>query len=168
MPRPGSSTTPGSQSSLREATQRRLIQAVRAAEAPTQAEIARSTGLSRATVSDIVRELAADGVLVTTPTSAGGRRARAVSLAPAAGLAVGVDFGHSHLRVAVFPDPAWSTRHETPDQGGPYRDGPGDHRVRPGPDRDRCQQRPVALPRPARLRPHRVADLLRRGWLRLT
>ncbi|WP_460339890.1 ROK family transcriptional regulator [Actinoallomurus acanthiterrae] len=101
MPRPGSSTTPGSQSSLREANQRRVIQAVRSAEAPTQAEIARSTGLSRATVSNIVRKLAADGVLVTTPTSAGGRRARAVSLAPAAGLAVGVDFGHSHLRVAV-------------------------------------------------------------------
>ncbi|MEV5748440.1 ROK family transcriptional regulator [Actinoallomurus sp. NPDC052308] len=101
MPTPGSSATPGSQSSLREANQRRVIQAVREAGAPTQAEIARSTGLSRATVSNIVRELAAGGVLTTTPTSAGGRRARAVSLAPTAGLAVGVDFGHSHLRVAI-------------------------------------------------------------------
>src|SRR4051794_22473436 len=96
-----SMTTPGSQTSLREANQRRVIQAVRDSGAPTQADIARRTGLSRATVSNIVRELEADGLLLVTPTSAGGRRARAVSLAPGAGLAVGVDFGHSHLRVAV-------------------------------------------------------------------
>jgi predicted NBD/HSP70 family sugar kinase len=94
-------TTPGSQTSLREANQRRVIQAVRDSGAPTQADIARSTGLSRATVSNIVRELTAGGLLVVTPTSSGGRRARAVSLAPGAGLAVGVDFGHSHLRVAI-------------------------------------------------------------------
>ncbi|MFL6055185.1 MAG: ROK family transcriptional regulator [Actinoallomurus sp.] len=101
MPTPGPSATPGSQSSLREANQRRVIQAVRDAGAPIQADIARSTGLSRATVSNIVRELSAGGMLVTTPTSAGGRRARAVSLARTAGMAVGVDFGHSHLRVAI-------------------------------------------------------------------
>ena len=94
-------TTPGSQTSLREANERRVIRAVREAGAPTQADIARSTGLSRATVSNIVRELTADGLLLVTDTSAGGRRARAVSLAPGTGLAVGVDFGHSHLRVAV-------------------------------------------------------------------
>ncbi len=94
-------TTPGSQTSLREANQRRVIQAVREAGAPSQADIARSTGLSRATVSNIVRELTAGGLLVVTATSAGGRRARAVSLAPGGGLAIGVDFGHSHLRVAV-------------------------------------------------------------------
>jgi predicted NBD/HSP70 family sugar kinase/biotin operon repressor len=94
-------TTPGSQTSLREANQRRVIQAVRDAGAPCQADIARSTGLSRATVSNIVRELTADGLFVVEATSAGGRRARAVSLAPGAGLAVGLDFGHSHLRVAV-------------------------------------------------------------------
>ena len=41
-------TTPGSQTSLREANQRRVIQAVRDSGAPTQADIARSTGLSRA------------------------------------------------------------------------------------------------------------------------
>jgi predicted NBD/HSP70 family sugar kinase len=94
-------TTPGSQTSLREANQRRVIQAVRDSGAPTQADIARSTGLSRATVSNIVRELTADGLLLVTPTTNGGRRARAVSLAPGAGLAVGVDFGHSHLHVAI-------------------------------------------------------------------
>jgi predicted NBD/HSP70 family sugar kinase len=92
---------PGSQTSLREANQRRVIQAIRDSGSPTQADIARTTGLSRATVSNIVRELTADGLLVVTPTTAGGRRAHGVSLAPGAGLAVGVDFGHSHLRVAI-------------------------------------------------------------------
>src|SRR3977135_704119 len=94
-------TTPGSQTSLREANQRRVTRAVGAPGAPTQADIARSTGLSRATVSNIVRELEADGLLLVTPRSPAGGGARAVSLAPCAGLAVGVDFGHSHLRVAV-------------------------------------------------------------------
>jgi predicted NBD/HSP70 family sugar kinase len=38
---------------------------------------------------------------VVTPTSSGGRRARSVSLSADAGIVVGVDFGHSHLRVAI-------------------------------------------------------------------
>jgi len=92
---------PGSQSSLREANQRRLVEAVQQAGALTQAEIARRSGLSPATVSNIVRELEAAGVLAVTTTSANGRRARSVRLSRAAGVAVGVDFGHSHLRVAV-------------------------------------------------------------------
>jgi predicted NBD/HSP70 family sugar kinase len=71
------------------------------AGALTQAEIARTTGLSAATVSNIVRELRESGTVDVTPTSAGGRRARSVSLSEDAGIVVGVDFGHSHLRVAV-------------------------------------------------------------------
>ncbi|ESU51777.1 ROK-family transcriptional regulator [Streptomyces sp. HCCB10043] len=67
----------------------------------TQAEIARSTGLSAATVSNIVRELKDGGTVEVTPTSAGGRRARSVSLSGDAGIVIGVDFGHTHLRVAV-------------------------------------------------------------------
>ncbi len=93
--------TPGSQSSLHESNRRRVLRAVRAAGSLTQAEIARTTGLSPATVSNIIRELRAAGVVVVAPTSAGGRRAQAVSLAGGSGLAVAVDFGHSHLRVVV-------------------------------------------------------------------
>ena len=95
------STTPGSQASLRQANQRRVIRTVRAAGSMTQAEIARATGLSAATVSNIVRELSSSGVVAVRPTSSGGRRARAVSLSRAAGLVVGIDFGHSHVRVAI-------------------------------------------------------------------
>jgi predicted NBD/HSP70 family sugar kinase len=93
--------TPGSQSSLHRANLERVIRAVRLAGSLTQAEIARGTGLSAATVSNIVRELRDNGTVQVTPTSSGGRRARAVSLSGDAGIVVGVDFGHSHLRVAV-------------------------------------------------------------------
>ncbi|MFE3824623.1 ROK family protein [Streptomyces sp. NPDC059092] len=93
--------TPGSQSSLHRANLERVVRAVRMAGSLTQAEIARSTGLSAATVSNIVRELKDGGTVQVTPTSAGGRRARSVSLSGDAGVVVGVDFGHTHLRVAV-------------------------------------------------------------------
>lgn len=93
--------TPGSQSSLHRANLERVVRAVRMAGSLTQAEIARTTGLSAATVSNIVRELKEAGTVEVTPTSSGGRRARAVSLSADAGLVVGVDFGHSHLRVAI-------------------------------------------------------------------
>ena len=72
--------TPGSQSSLHRANLERVVRAVRLAGSLTQAEIARSTGLSAATVSNIVRELKDGGTVEVTPTSAGGRRARSVSL----------------------------------------------------------------------------------------
>lgn len=93
--------TPGSQTSLHRANLERVVRAVRMAGSLTQAEIARSTGLSAATVSNIVRELKDGGTVEVTPTSAGGRRARSVSLSGDAGIVVGVDFGHTHLRVAV-------------------------------------------------------------------
>ncbi|MFJ2131401.1 ROK family protein [Streptomyces sp. NPDC087845] len=93
--------TPGSQTSLHRANLERVVRAVRMAGSLTQAEIARSTGLSAATVSNIVRELKEGGTVEVTPTSAGGRRARSVSLSGDAGIVVGVDFGHTHLRVAI-------------------------------------------------------------------
>ncbi len=93
--------TPGSQSSLHRANLERVVRAVRLAGSLTQAEIARTTGLSAATVSNIVRELKDGGTVEVTPTSAGGRRARSVSLSGDAGIVIGVDFGHTHLRVAI-------------------------------------------------------------------
>ncbi|MFI2737577.1 ROK family protein [Streptomyces sp. NPDC018711] len=93
--------TPGSQTSLHRANLERVVRAVRMAGSLTQAEIARTTGLSAATVSNIVRELKDGGTVEVTPTSAGGRRARSVSLSGDAGIVIGVDFGHTHLRVAI-------------------------------------------------------------------
>jgi predicted NBD/HSP70 family sugar kinase len=93
--------TPGSLSALREANQGRVIRALRSAGAMTQAEIARVTGLSAATVSNIVRELRSIGTLTVTPTSSGGRRAQSVSLARPTGLIVGVEIGATRLRAVL-------------------------------------------------------------------
>lgn len=93
--------TPGSQSALREANQRRVIRAVRSAGSLTQAEIARTTGLSAATVSNIVRELRLAGAVEVTPTSSGGRRAQSVRLARGSGLLVGLEIAAAQLRAVL-------------------------------------------------------------------
>ncbi len=104
---PPSPSAPGSTSTLRVANQQRVLDLLRRgpealddeAGAFTQAEIARATGLAPATVSNIVRDLAASGLVSTDPGS--GRRGSSVRLAPKAGTVAGVDFGHSHVAVAV-------------------------------------------------------------------
>jgi predicted NBD/HSP70 family sugar kinase len=93
--------TPGSQSALREANQGRVIRAVRSAGSLTQAEIARTTGLSAATVSNIVRQLRLNGAVTVTPTSSGGRRAQQVSLVKAVGVFVGVEIDAARLRAVL-------------------------------------------------------------------
>lgn len=67
----------------------------------TQVELAGVTGLSPATVSNIVKELTTAGVLHTAPTSRSGRRAQQVTLARTLGLVAGVHFGSRSLRVAL-------------------------------------------------------------------
>jgi predicted NBD/HSP70 family sugar kinase len=79
----------------------RVVDAVKVHGALTQVEVAGATGLSPATVSNIVRELVSAGVLAVRPTSRSGRRAQQVSLARDVGICVGVDFGYRHLRVAL-------------------------------------------------------------------
>jgi len=93
--------SPGSTASLRPANQRRVIELLKGqgTGSITQAEIARTTGLASATVSNIVRELTSTGLIETDPGS--GRRGTVVRFAPAAGVVAGIDFGHTHLAVAV-------------------------------------------------------------------
>jgi predicted NBD/HSP70 family sugar kinase len=67
----------------------------------TQAEIARRTGLAPATVSNMVKELTAAGMVTVPDGDHPGQRGRAVRLTRKMGLAVGIDFGHRHLTVAV-------------------------------------------------------------------
>jgi predicted NBD/HSP70 family sugar kinase len=93
---------PGSTSSLRVANQHRVIKVLQDAQTGqlvTQADIARATRLAPATVSSIVRELHAAGFVETT--AGAGRRGTSVRIARGAGLVVGIDFGHEHVRVAV-------------------------------------------------------------------
>jgi glucokinase-like ROK family protein len=98
----------GSLRSLRELNSRRVIDALRERGSASRAEIARATGLSRSTVSSIVADLVEAGLVREEEDGTGvalgdqgGRPPVLLSLNPAAGLAVGVDFGHTHLRVAV-------------------------------------------------------------------
>jgi glucokinase-like ROK family protein len=102
------SSDSGSLRSLRELNRRRVIDALRDRGRAGRAEIARATGLSRSTVSSIVSDLIESGLLTehadetgVAHGEAGGRPPVLLSLNPAAGLAVGIDFGHTHLRVAV-------------------------------------------------------------------
>jgi len=93
--------------SLRRLNRLRVIHALRAEGLISRADIARATGLSRSTVSSLVADLQADGLVVETgePGAArgaqGGRPPILLAFDAAAGAAVGIDFGHSHLRVAV-------------------------------------------------------------------
>ncbi|WP_207974589.1 ROK family transcriptional regulator [Parafrankia sp. BMG5.11] len=97
MPR----TPPGSQSSLRAANRDRVLGVLRREGSLAQAEIARLTGLSPATVSNIVGELRESGDVDARPAVSGGRRAVRVSLSRRSGVVIGLDFGHRHLRVAI-------------------------------------------------------------------
>ncbi|MBR7833461.1 ROK family transcriptional regulator [Actinospica durhamensis] len=83
-----------------------VLAAVRAAQAVSRVELARSTGLSRATVSAIVAELQTAGILKELPASphtqrGSGRPGRLLAFAQTAGIVVGIDFGHSHVRAAL-------------------------------------------------------------------
>jgi predicted NBD/HSP70 family sugar kinase len=104
-PRPAAAAigpAPGSTASLRAANQRRVIRLLQqspGAGPVSQADIARATQLAPATVSNIVRDLVAAGMLETTVGS--GRRGTTVRVARGAGLVVGIDFGHRHVRVAI-------------------------------------------------------------------
>jgi len=83
---------PGSSRELRVANRERLVDLLRARGPMTQAELARASGLSPATVSSITGELRENGWL---------EPGRSLALSRSAGVAVGVDFGHTHVRVAV-------------------------------------------------------------------
>jgi DNA-binding MarR family transcriptional regulator len=95
------SDQPGSQSALRLSNQQRIIRTLLDQGPLTQAELSRQTGLSTATVSNIVRALLVRGLVTTSPVTSSGRRAIAVSVAGTGALAVGIDFGRRHTRIVV-------------------------------------------------------------------
>jgi predicted NBD/HSP70 family sugar kinase len=99
--------TAGGLQSLRDANRRLVVQVLRDRGVASRADLARATGLSRSTVSSLVTDLKASGLVVErgeeeTPQSAGvGRPPVLIALSKSAGAAVGIDFGHSHIAVAV-------------------------------------------------------------------
>ncbi len=94
------SASSGSQTALRGLNTASLTAALTATGPQTQAELARATGLSRATVSNIVNLEVAAGRYRTERVLHHGRWAQLVSLVPEDWVVVGVDIGRSHLRVA--------------------------------------------------------------------
>lgn len=78
-----------------------MVAAIKKQGSLTQVELAGATGLSPASVSNIVKELASAGVLRTTPSTRSGRRATLVSFARAVGLVAGIHVSARHLRVVV-------------------------------------------------------------------
>lgn len=67
----------------------------------TQVELAGATGLSPASVSNIVKELSSSGIVHTAPSTRSGRRAQYVTLARRLGLVAAVDFTERHMRIAL-------------------------------------------------------------------
>jgi predicted NBD/HSP70 family sugar kinase/biotin operon repressor len=91
----------GSPGRLRAANRQRVVTLLRSRGPMSQADLARASGLSPATVSSIARELREEGLLAENGERAEGRRGEALTLDRSAGVALGIDFGHSHVRVAV-------------------------------------------------------------------
>jgi predicted NBD/HSP70 family sugar kinase len=96
----------GSLSSLREFNRLRIVDFLRTNGTASRAELARRTGLSRSTVSTLVADLQRRGLVVERAGQfAGegqpGRPAALLELDPSAAAAVGVDFDHDKVRVAV-------------------------------------------------------------------
>lgn len=101
---------------LREVGRLRVLQALYESVRTSRPELVRLTGLSRATVSALVADLIASGLVreesgpadqETRPT---GRPAQPLSLDPSAAYAIGADIGHEHVRVVLcdlFGTPVW-------------------------------------------------------------
>ena len=90
---------------LRHRNRQRVIDVLRMQGQVSQAEIARSTGLSRTTVSSLIFELKQSGLVSDLDTHAtfahGGRPAVRLVLKDPPEFVGGIDFGHSHVQVAV-------------------------------------------------------------------
>lgn len=97
----------GALRSLRELNRGAVIDTLRRSGAASRADLARATGLSRATISTLTSELIKDGLVVEreaerdAESSRAGRPPVLLALDPRAGTVLGIDFGHRHVRVAV-------------------------------------------------------------------
>jgi predicted NBD/HSP70 family sugar kinase/biotin operon repressor len=97
----------GSLESLRELNRLRVVETLRERGTASRAEIARHTGLSRSTVSSLVADLQAHGLVIehpdseTLPSMPTGRPPTLLSLDRSVGAVLGIDFGHDRVLAAV-------------------------------------------------------------------
>lgn len=97
---------PGTFGTLRELNRLRVVDALRRAGTASRSDLARLTGLSRTTVTTLVSDLQARGLVVEQADAraepAGrGRPPVLLRLDAAAGSALGIAFGHRQVRVAI-------------------------------------------------------------------
>jgi predicted NBD/HSP70 family sugar kinase len=85
---------------LREGNLRRILEVVSADRGLSQADVARRTGLSRATVSNLAAELRRRGLIGAGEAGLSGRRTLEVAV-PRAGAVIGVDYGFQHVTVGI-------------------------------------------------------------------
>jgi len=91
---------------LRERHRVHVLDLLRERGTASRAELARATGLSRTTISTLVQDLLDSELVVErggdeSVRRTGGRPGVLLSLSSSAGAALAIDFGHTHLRVAV-------------------------------------------------------------------
>ena len=95
----------GSLAWLRDRNRRRVMEVLRMQGRVSQADISRATGLSRTTISTMIAELRKAGLVLDIETRRkhprGGRPGVELVLRDPAQVVVGIDFGHSHIGVAV-------------------------------------------------------------------
>ncbi|RCK70716.1 ROK family protein [Desertihabitans brevis] len=116
--------------SPRELHRAQVVERLRHRGRTSRAELVEATGLSRDTVSGLVAELLADGEVVVAPgqprtDAGGGRPPQHLTLNPAAGVLLGLDFGHRRV-LMVLVDAAhevvgWRRRTYPPGTSWPER-----------------------------------------------
>src|SRR2546421_12683271 len=101
---PGCKTGAGPLPWLGARNRQRVMEILRMHGQISQADIARSTGLSRTTVSTLVAELKEAGLVADIDTKAaharGGRPGGQLVLRNPSQVGVGIDFRHSHVAIA--------------------------------------------------------------------
>src|SRR5947209_2801861 len=102
---PGSKNGDGTLAWLRDRNRQRVMEIVRMHGQFSQADVARATGLSRTTVSTLIAELKEAGLVADVDTRSaharGGRPGVQLVLRNPSHVVVGIDFGHSHVAIAV-------------------------------------------------------------------
>ncbi len=106
MPTTATGAEPRGLTSLRAANRRRLLAELMLHRAISQASLARATGLSPTTVSSLIGEFAADGLITEAGNAdrVGGRTGRPGRLLTFVGprdLVLGIDCGHDQMRMAL-------------------------------------------------------------------
>jgi len=101
-------TSTGSLEGLRERNKLRVIEALRQQGTASRSDLARITGLSRTTITSLVTDLQQRGLVVeqqareaSLEPAGRGRPPTLLRLDPSAGTALGIYFGHDHIRVAA-------------------------------------------------------------------